>query len=146
MPNQWSVKPEDIRIELVWNFNEEERPLWIRLKKYLTVGENRRMLKSISNVTSKLGTTREPNQAPEANFEWTEYSFARCEAFIIDWSLADDEGNKLPISRETLESLHQEVFEIIDTAIDKHETEMAESTSKKKVTTGGKKPKATSQS
>jgi hypothetical protein len=141
--NKWSVQPEDVRVELVWDFNGEERPFWIQLKKYLTVGENRRMLKSISNVTSKIGARGEKSAPPEARFEWTEYSFARCQSYILDWSLADDNGNKMDIKRETLESLHQDVFEIIDNAIDKHETEMAESTSKKKEASGGKKPSRT---
>jgi hypothetical protein len=144
--NQWSVQPEDVRVELIWTFNGTERPLWIQLKKYLTVGENKRMLKSISNVTSKIGVRGEQSSVPEARFEWTDYSFARCQAYLLDWSLSDDDGNKMEITRDTLESLHQEVFDLIDNAIDKHETTMVNAASKKKAATGGRKRKTTSRS
>jgi hypothetical protein len=144
--NQWSVQPEDVRVELVWTFDGTERPFWIQLKKYLTVGENKKMLKSISNVTSKIGVRGEQAPAPEARFEWTDYSFARCQAYLLDWSLSDDDGNKMGIARDTLESLHQEVFDLIDNAIDKHEATIVNATSKKKAATGGRKRKTISRS
>lgn len=142
MSNPWSVEPKDLKIELSWEKPDgEELPFWIRIKEALTIGESRKMLKSISNITSKLGTKGQEATAPEARFEWTEYSFSRCLTYLVDWSLADDKDNKMSINRETLESLHQEVFELIDSAIDKHETESEKSKSKKKGATTSKRNK-----
>lgn len=142
MSNRWSVEPKDLKIDLVWEKPDgEEEPFWIRIKEALTVGESRKMLKSISNITSKLGTKGSEAMAPEAKFEWTEYSFSRCMTYLVDWSLADDSGNKMAISRETLESLHQGVFDVIDGAIDKHETDSQKAMSKKKGATTSKRTK-----
>jgi hypothetical protein len=142
MSNPWSVEPKDLKIELTWEKPDGEAlPFWIRIKESLTVGESRKMLKSISNITSKLGTKGSEAVAPEARFEWTEYSFSRCLTYLVDWSLSDDSDNKMSINRETLESLHQSVFDLIDGAIDNHETKSQESQSKKKEPTTTKRSK-----
>ena len=143
MSNPWFVEPEEEKIELVWNDGGTEREFWIMLKKRLTIGESRRMLKSISRVHSRLkGQGREAEQ-PEAQFDWTEYSFARAMTYMLDWSLSDDKGNKLQLNRSNLEALNQRVFEIIDKAIDQHDTDVAEKESKK-TKAGGVTPKLTS--
>ena len=49
-------------------------------------------------------------------------------------------NNKMPTSRETFESLHQDLFELIDNAIDTHESSLTE---EKKRKSGKRKPKAT---
>ena len=142
MPNPWSVEPEEHKIELVWEHGEESRPFWILVKKCLTVGESRKMMKSISRVSSTLVRAGEP-ASTEAQFEWTEYSFVRAMTFLLDWSLADDQENKLPLKRDSLESLHPSVFDLIDNAIDQHETQMSEVQSKK-TKAGGQKRRLTS--
>ena len=118
MTNKWVVNPEEVKISLDWNGNK----FWIKVKKRLSIGESRRMLKSISSVRSQLSKQVGANTNPEARFEWAEYSFARCEAFLLDWSLADENDSKMKISRENIEALEAEVFELIDNAIDEHET------------------------
>ena len=145
MGNVWTVSPETTQLDLEWNDEGEVRTFWISVKKRLTIGESRNMLKSISKVSTKLGSRGQEGSAPEANFEWTEYSFARCQTYLVDWALADDQNNKLPITRPQLESLSQEVFEIIDGAIDKHENSLNE-TESKKTKNSGRKRKATSAS
>ena len=143
MSNPWSVEPEEERIDLVWKDGTVAREFWVTVKKRLTIGESRKMLKSISKVASKLKTKNSEAEAPEAQFDWTEYSFARAMTYLIDWSLADDKGNKMRLTRATLESLNQEVFDIIDTAIDQHDTNVADRESKK-TNAGGGTPKPTS--
>ena len=142
MSNPWSVEPEEHKIDLVWEYGDEHRSFWILVKKCLTIGESRKMMKSISRVSSTMSRTGEP-ASTEAQFEWTEYSFARAMTFLLDWSLADDKDNKLPLKRESLESLHPAVFDLIDDAIDEHEAEMNEAQSKK-TKGGGQKPRLTS--
>lgn len=145
MANVWSVSPEEKKIELVWQDedNDTKRDFWISVKQRLTVGENRNMLKSISKVSTKIaGRGQTSDGGAEANFEWTEYSFARCMAYLVDWSLTDESNNKMPINRSTLESFNQEVFDLIDNAIDRHEQGVSEA-HEKKTSSGGRKRKAT---
>jgi hypothetical protein len=138
MGNPWSVEPEDHKIELVWEQGDISRPFWIMVKKRLTIGEEKRMLKSISRVRSQLTPSGEEPVAPVAHFEWTEYSFARAMTFLLDWSFADDKDNKMPLSRQSLESLDPDVFEILDDAIDAHEKNIKVVESKKTKASGQK--------
>jgi hypothetical protein len=140
--NPWVVEPEEVKIELTWNdLSGTERPFWIKAKKRLSIGEQRRMLKSISKVTSPIGAKKGESSSAEASFQWTDYSFARCEAYLLDWSLSNGQDKRMSISRETMESLHQELFEIIDNALDDHEKEME---LQKKATPSSRKRKQTS--
>jgi hypothetical protein len=143
MSNPWFVEPEEKKIELVWEDGDTSREFWIMVKHRLTIGEARRMMKSISKVASRLKTQTREAEQPEAQFDWTEYSFARALTYLTDWSLADDKGNKLPVTRPNIEALNQGVFEIIDRAIDQHDTSVAERESKK-TSAGGATPKPTS--
>jgi hypothetical protein len=143
MTNPWVVEPEEVKLELNWTDLEgTDRPFWIKAKKRLSIGEQRRMLKSISKVTTPIASTKTSERAtPEASFEWTEYSFSRCLAYLIDWSLMNGNDKRMPVSRETLESLHQSLFDIIDNALDEHEKEV---TLEKKVKPSSRKRKRTS--
>ena len=143
MSNPWIVEPEEVKIELNWTDLEgTDRPFWIKAKKRLSVGEQRRMLKSISKVTTPIAQTKTSEKgAPEAHFECTEYSFSRCLAYLTDWSLSNGEDKRMTVSRETLESLHQGLFDIIDNALDDHEKTV---TQEKKVKTSSRKRKRTS--
>jgi hypothetical protein len=143
MSNPWVVEPEDKKLDLEWVSSGTAHAFWVKVKKHLTVGEQRRMQKQVSFVTSPLQGKGGQAAEPEAKLEWTEYSFARCQAYIVDWSLADENDKKLPVTRQTMESLHTELFELIDNAVDDHETAMREE-KKHKITKP--KRKTTSQS
>jgi hypothetical protein len=137
--NPWVVEPEEVKIELTWTDpNGTDRQLWIKAKKILSIGEQRRMLKSISKVTSSIGEKLGDKSSAEASFEWTDYSFARAEAYLLDWSLTNGQDKRMAVSRETLESLHQSLFDVIDNALDDHEKEM---TQVKKPTASSRKRK-----
>jgi|TARA_R110002020_G_scaffold197348_5_gene398445 hypothetical protein len=141
MSNPWVVEPDDKQIDLEWTDpTGEVRPFWIKVKSRLSIGESRRMMKGISNISQKIAPKGQASTGAEAQFEWTEYSFARMSAYMLDWSLLDENNNKMPTSRETFESLHQDLFELIDNAIDAHETSLTE---EKKQKSGKRKPKAT---
>jgi len=127
MANPWIVEPEEERIDLQWvDPTGEVRDFWISIKKYLTIGEQRKMLKAVSQITQPLPKKGQERQEAEATFEWTDYSFARCSAYLLDWSLSDENDNKMPLTRATLEQLHADLFELIDNAVDAHETKMGE--------------------
>jgi hypothetical protein len=139
--NPWVVEPDETQVDLEWTDPEGEvRSFWIKVKTRLSIGESRRMMKGISNISQKIAPRGQTSGGAEAQFEWTEYSFARMTAYLLDWSLLDGNNNKMPTNRETFDSLHQGLFELIDNAIDKHETSISE---EKKPSTGKRKPKAT---
>ena len=127
--NPFIVDPEETKIELapwtdragrVWN-------IWMTLKQELSVGEHRAMLRKISSITQRVNT-QQRGAVPdiEARHEWTEYSMARFEAYIIDWSLAHEPESKLPPTRASFEKLHRDVAELIDNAVDAHERAVSE--------------------
>ena len=115
MSHPWVVEPDDKQIDLEWTDpSGEVRPFWIKVKSRLSIGESRRMMKGISNISQKIAPKGQTSVGAEAQFEWTEYSFARMSAYMLDWSLLDENNNKMPTSRETFESLHQDLFELIN--------------------------------
>ena len=127
MGNPWIVEPEEEKIELQWvDPSGEARDFWLTIKKYLTIGEQRKMMKAVSQITQPLSKKGAERLDASATFEWTDYSFARCSAYLLDWSLSDENDNKMPLTRATLEQLHADLFDLIDGAIDAHETKMGE--------------------
>lgn len=147
MSNPWIIEPAapgaDQRINLEWIDGDVTRQLWIQVKKELSVGEQRRMLKSISSVSQPLPKVRGEQVVPEAKLEWTDYSFARMVAYIIDWSLAHEpeQANRLPPTRLSYESLRDDPFNLIDEALDAHERSVADA---KKSRAGKSRPEAIS--
>lgn len=150
MSNPWIVDPRadgaEKVIELTYKAPDgSELPLWVKVKAMLSIGEKRRMLKTISSVSQPMAAPTdgaEPKGA-EAKFEWTDYSFARMTAYITDWSLAhlQEEADRLPIGRGSYEKLREDVFTLIDTALDAHEKA---ATQEKKVEGSTPKPRAMS--
>ena len=120
------------------------RPIWVTVKDELSVGERRKMLKSISTVSQPMGRKDSGEEThPEAKWEWTDYSFARMVAFIVDWSLAHEADVKIRLApnRKSYEMLREEVFTLIDETLDNHEKQAADA---KKATAGKPRPAAIS--
>ena len=136
MPSPWTVAPEETKIDLVWKDGETDREFWIKVKKRLSIGESRSTMKSISRVRSVLQGQGKEAERPEAQFDWTEYSFARAITYLLDWSFADDNGNKIPLKRSTIESLHPALFDVIDEAINSHDVSLSNNESKKTKSSG----------
>lgn len=122
MSNPYFVEPDVSRIDLDWNApTGEVHPIWIEVKSELTIGEERAMLRSVSNVTAEVRKAADgAGNDPSAKFDWTEYSFARLLAYLTGWSLTDDQANKLDISREVIGSFHKTLFDLIDNAVEDH--------------------------
>jgi hypothetical protein len=120
-----------------------ERKIWIKVKSMLSIGEKRRMLKSISSVSQPMGVQDADAKGAEAKFEWTDYSFARMVAYITDWSLAHEQvaEHRLAPTRASYEKLREDVFELLDTALDEHEKKGNE---EKKVVASERKRRAIS--
>ena len=145
MPSIWTVKPDDIKIELVWESGGETMPFWIKIKKLLTVGEDRRVrtagFKGVSGAVRVPGDTA-PLQT-ETRIDWRTMAFVRAETYLTDWSLTDDKDKRLKVNIETIESLHPDVFDLIENAISAHVEAVAQ---EKKATNGTTPPSETAES
>lgn len=148
MGSIWTVQPQDVRLDLVYIDKQGgTHPLWIRVKRQLNVGESRRVMtagwKGMSSPPPRNPGDTAPQEGPRIDIDWQATSFARAETWLTDWSLEDDSvpAKKLPITREVIEALHADVFDIIENAITAHITKAGE---EKKVTAGSEAPVATS--
>ena len=123
--NPFIVEPDEHKLELPpWEDRDGKTwHLWITVRRQLSVGEQRKMMRSVMSVTQELPKTRGADIGKtEAKYDWLDYSFARMLAYIIDWSIAHEPDFKLPPTRASYEKLPQDLFDLIDNAIDAHET------------------------
>ena len=148
MGSIWTVTPETDRYELELGGHA----FWIEIKRDLTEGELRRVQTAGFQRLTGLGEQTQPARLGEPAREmqvivdWTQLSYARTLAYLVDWSLSDDKGNKLPLEpasrkRDTIEQLRPEVCKAIEEAITAH-VERREL--EKKATTGEPRPRAIS--
>lgn len=118
----WVVKPEEVKYDCVFTAdNGTANPFWIKVKKRLTVGEQRRVM--TAGWRGMRSGEVEPDGTQgrtEIQIDWKTQTFARTEVYLADWSLSDDKGDKIPIKREAIESLHEDLYAVIETAINAH--------------------------
>lgn len=127
MSNPWCPAPESVTKNLSWTSpSGETLPFWIKIKKFLNVGEKRRVETAGWKGVTGLGGGGGASENAEIRIDWKGQSFARSEAYLIDWSLEDDKHNRMPLNRNSLEALHDEVFDLIENAISEHVKEMDE--------------------
>ncbi len=139
MGSIWTIKADDKPIDGLEFVDDDgvAHKFSIRVKKRLSVGETRRMM------TSGWGgfKSRTGQDATEISVDWQTQSFARAHTWLTEWSLRDEEGKALPLTRQQIEDLHPEVFRVIDEAIQKH---VEESEQEKKAKAGSTSPSTTS--
>ena len=109
MGKSWFVKPETVVLNL-------PQGQWIEVKKRLTVGESRKVMASlVSEIRSDGRVT--------PNFEMA--GKAEVLAYLVDWSLKDDEGKPVRIDTDgkkagAIDNLAPEHFEVISAAVQEH--------------------------
>ena len=127
----WFVKPEEVKIDL-------SDGQWIKVKKRLTVAEERAML-----TAGFRGIHREEDaKGVDVSVDWTDTELARVRTYLTDWSLSEEQGDKVvsvPLTYDSIKSLDPDAFDEIRKAIDKHVETVEE---EKKRTTGEAKLKA----
>lgn len=116
----WTVKPETVKIDLVYALDGVDNPFHITIKKRLNVGEQRKVQTAGLRGFRQQAARGGDEAASEISVDWRQQSFARTEAYLTDWSLSEDDGKKIKVSRESIESLPSAVFDIIEEAINKH--------------------------
>lgn len=142
MGSIWCVPPESVTLELTWTDRAGGvHPFWIKVKRRLTVGESRHVITAGWKGVSNVGRRGSEPGDPEIKIDWKAQSFARALMYLQDWSLEDDTHKRLTVSADTLETLHPDVFELIENAITQHVEEMEQ---EKKVTSGDSELRATS--
>jgi hypothetical protein len=145
--NHWTVAPETRRIE---NLEFRGRSFWIEVKQQLTKGEKDRVRTAGFRAVTGFGADR-PGRVGEAKepqivVDWAAQSMARTLEYLVDWSLSDDNGNKLPLKPpsaklDTVNALHEGLYEVIEKAIAAH---VDAQELEKKVTAGEPGPSAIS--
>lgn len=120
MGNPWTVAPETVVINLTWNDPAGvAREFWVKIKKYLNVGEERMVQTAGWKGVSGMGGGEGAGET-EIRIDWKATSFARATAYLVDWNLEDDKHNRMPLTTASLMALHAEVFELIENAISEH--------------------------
>lgn len=121
MGNPWTVAPEVVTVNLTWQDPEgTSRDLWIKIKKFLTVGEERVVQTAGWKGVTGISQGGEGGGDAEIRIDWKSTSFARALAYLVDWSLEDDKHNRLSLNSNSLQALHPEVFELIEKGISDH--------------------------
>ena len=118
MGSKWQVKPETDRYTLTWNGES----FWVEIKRLLTAGEARRLSGAgVSGV--RVPSDEKQRQAAvsrEMSLDWEAMAFARTLTYVVDWSLLDDDENKIPINAKQLESFDPSLLDVIEECITKH--------------------------
>lgn len=128
MASKWIVAPDTKRLEIELTAPDGTvEGHWMEVKKSLNVGEARKVQtagwKGVSAPTRDRQATNEVNIA----IDFKEQSLARTMAYVVRWSL------DVPVSQQGIESLREDVYEVIENALTAHVEEQA---AEKKVKTG----------
>lgn len=101
--SKWTVAPSTVRREL----DVDGDTFWVDLKQELTAGEAHHLF------AGGLAATGE-------GWDWQGVVFGKVQAYVVDWSLCDDAGAKLPVTLDTYRALRVPVFRAIEKAVDDH--------------------------
>lgn len=142
MGSIWTVTPETVRLEGEWRGHA----FWLEAKRELTEGEHRRVMMAGFRGMKGLGGDQRaarPGEVRETSLDidWIGQSYTRTLTWVVDWSLTDDKGNKLKLTRDTLEQLHRAMYEAIEALLNAHVTASEE---EKKAPAGEPEPRAIS--
>lgn len=140
MTSKWTVTPETTKRDGVWR----GEPFWVRLKTQLTAGEQLRMQTSAFtryNIPARVLSGAEEAPLGKVDVDFSALSLGRILAYVVEWSLEDDQRRRLPIGRATVEALHPEFVDVLNGLINEHECAQAE---EKKVQPGASGPAAMS--
>lgn len=101
----WFIAPESVRIDL-------PEGQWIEIKKRLNVGEQRELFRRVYPAATA---------GEKLRLDIAEVGFAKVLAYVLAWSLTDDQGKAVPISESALNTLGPDKFAYIREAVEAHE-------------------------
>lgn len=89
---------------------------WVLVRRELTYGQQRRLAAAgLSGVPSAL-----VGEGQGLTMDLAAYEIEKLATWVIDWSLRDDDGDRVDVSREAIEALHPDTAEEITRALDSH--------------------------
>lgn len=91
---------------------------WIRVKERLTYGESVRL--QGAGAVDLLVNSGVDEAGQHIGIDLAAFEMARITAWVVEWSFADERGKRVPVNRDTIESLDPDTAEEIKAAIDRH--------------------------
>lgn len=107
MPRSWFASTDVIQLDL-------SEGIWIKVKKELTAGEQAKL------STASLKVIRPSRADVPAAFEvdGVAMSFARLNAYLVDWNIPGPDGKTMPVDGESIQALTVDAKAEIDAALD----------------------------
>ena len=112
---------------------------WIVIKHRLPVGDQKRVdtsgLKRLVQPQVRKDRKDQKEQTSSIEIDFKEFSFARTEAYLLEWSFLDDAGQPVALNRSSIEALDTASYDEIENAITAHVEALA--AEKKETPPGG---------
>jgi len=106
MGRQRFVTPATVRLEL----SDGD---WVEIKDALSYGEQQRL-----NAEMMASSVTDGQMAMV--LRWDSYNLERLRIWLVDWSLEDATGKRVPISRDSIAALDNDTAEEIGAALEAH--------------------------
>ena len=102
------ARGDAVRLEL----SDED---WILVRAELSYGQQRRL--AASGLT---GVDAAATEGQRLKVDLAAYDIERLVTWVMDWSFRDDDGDRVPVSREAIEALHPDTAAEVGAALDAH--------------------------
>lgn len=102
---------------------------WIEIKKELNVMERKKLEGSPMSGAHQDTSSGDPN-AVEMSISWDRYFLQKLTLYIVEWSLLDEGGKHVKVTRSAIENLRDEDADEMMDAIKVHEEAMDDMRSK----------------
>jgi len=103
------VEPDTTRLELT----DDD---WIEVKSRLDFGERN----ALASAGLKQQGTLSNGGSPEFTIDLAAYKIERMLAYLVEWSFRDRDGDRVPVTRATVNALDPDTADEIDAALDAH--------------------------
>lgn len=119
MKSKWTVVPN--RVE-TYELDFEGEKFTIDVKKSLNTGERKKVESSgVRGWLREKGASMDDEQVLALALD--NAVFVKVLTWLAAWSLADEDGKKLPLTLDVIKALHPPVFTLIEEKIDEHQKE-----------------------
>jgi hypothetical protein len=143
---QFFVNPKATTILYPWGEDADNKAYWVRVKDHLSTKEEKDVQAAgIPHMLQKAQAEGAQAEVAPADRETKvgldigRMSLVRATKAIVDWSLVDSDGARMPLSEASIGELLPEVFDAIDKALDAHKKAKAD---EKKLPSGTTLPKS----
>ena len=118
------VTPDSVRLSL----SDGD---WIEVKAELNAGEQRHLFAGlVKSMKPGVATELDPEQVGKTKLL----------SYIVDWSLRDANGAKVPVTSASLDALEVDTYQELNTVIDAHEEAIEKARAERKNSQAGARP------